>query len=137
MVIVRGPVIQAQLVETMVLLTVNHQSLLATKANRVVRAADGRPVMEFGSRRAQSYDGAILGARAAYIGGCAATACAIADRDYHIPAIGTMAHSWVQMFDSRVRGVQDLRRDLPRQLHPAGGHLQRHQVGHPQRHQGL
>lgn len=99
-VIVRGPVIQAQLVETMVLLTVNHQSLLATKANRVVRAADGRPVMEFGSRRAQSYDGAILGARAAYIGGCAATACTIADRDYHIPATGTMAHSWVQMFDS-------------------------------------
>lgn len=99
-VIVRGPIIQAQLVETMVLLTINHQSLLATKANRVVRAADGRSVMEFGSRRAQSYDGAILGARAAYIGGCDATACAIADRDYQIPAVGTMAHSWVQMFDS-------------------------------------
>ena len=99
-VVVRGPIIQAQLVETMVLLTINHQSLVATKANRIVRAAAGRPVFEFGSRRAQSYDAAILGARAAYIGGCAATACAIADRDYQIPAVGTMAHSWVQLFDN-------------------------------------
>lgn len=99
-VVVRGPIIQAQLIETMVLLTINHQSLVATKANRIVRAAQGRPVFEFGSRRAQSYDAAILGARAAYIGGCNATACAIADRDYNIPAVGTMAHSWVQMFDS-------------------------------------
>ena len=99
-VVVRGPVIQAQLVETMVLLTMNHQSLVATKANRVVRAAQGRMVSEFGSRRAQSYDGAILGARAAFVGGCDATACTIADRDYQIPAVGTMAHSWVQIFDS-------------------------------------
>ena len=96
--IVKGPIIQAQLVETMVLLTINHQSLIATKSNRIVRAAQGRSIMEFGSRRAQSYDAAILGARAAYIAGCDATACAIADRDYHIPAVGTMAHSWVQMF---------------------------------------
>ena len=94
----KGPIIQAQLVETMVLLTINHQSLIATKSNRIVRAAQGRSIMEFGSRRAQSYDAAILGARAAYIAGCDATACAIADRDYHIPAVGTMAHSWVQMF---------------------------------------
>ena len=99
-VVVRGPVMQAQLIETMVLLTINHQSLIATKANRVCRAAAGRAVSEFGSRRAQSYDAAVLGARAAYIGGCAATACTIADRDYAIPATGTMAHSWVQMFDS-------------------------------------
>ncbi|MBP0989557.1 MAG: nicotinate phosphoribosyltransferase, partial [Oscillospiraceae bacterium] len=90
-VVVRGPIIQAQLIETMVLLTINHQSLVATKANRIVRAAQGRPVFEFGSRRAQSYDAAILRARAAYIGGCNATACAIADRDYNIPAVGTMA----------------------------------------------
>ena len=96
--IVKGPIIQAQLVETMVLLTINHQSLIATKSNRIVRAAQGCSIMEFGSRRAQSYDAAILGARAAYIAGCDATACAIADRDYHIPAVGTMAHSWVQMF---------------------------------------
>ena len=95
---VRGPVIQAQLVETMVLLTINHQSLIATKANRIKRAADGRTVMEFGSRRAQGYDGAIYGARAAYIGGVDATACTINERDYGVPAVGTMAHSWIQLF---------------------------------------
>lgn len=98
--VVRAPSIEAQFIETFVLLCLNHQSLIATKANRVVRAAGGRPVAEFGSRRAQGADGAVLGARAAYIGGCAATACTISDRDYAIPATGTMAHSWVQMFDS-------------------------------------
>ncbi len=97
---VRAPSMEAQFVETFILLSLNHQSLIATKANRVCRAAQGRPVAEFGSRRAQGADGAILGARAAYIGGCAATACTISDRDYAIPATGTMAHSWVQMFDS-------------------------------------
>ena len=95
---VRGPVIQAQFVETMILLIVNHQSLIATKANRIVRAAQGRPVMEFGTRRSHGASAAVYGARAAYIGGCAGTACAIADRDYGITALGTMAHSWVQMF---------------------------------------
>lgn len=95
---VRGPVMQAQFIETMVLLTINHQSLIATKANRIVRAAKGRPVMEFGTRRAHGAEAAIFGARAAYIGGCAGTACTIADRDYGIRALGTMAHSWVQMF---------------------------------------
>ena len=95
---VRGPVMQAQSIETMVLLTINHQSLIATKANRIVRAAKGRPVMEFGTRRAHGAEAAIFGARAAYIGGCAGTACTIADRDYGIKALGTMAHSWVQMF---------------------------------------
>ncbi len=99
-VIVKGPMIQAQFVETMILLTVNHQSLIATKANRIVRAADGRAVFEFGSRRAQGSDAAVLGARAAYIGGCAGTACTIAEEMYGIPAVGTMAHSWVQAFDS-------------------------------------
>lgn len=98
--IVRGPVIQAQFVETMVLLSINHQSLIATKANRIVRAAQGKAVMEFGSRRAQGSHGAIMGARAAYIGGCVGTACAICEKYYNIPALGTMAHSWVQMFDS-------------------------------------
>ena len=97
---VRAPAIQAQLIETFVLLTINQQSLIATKANRIVRAADGRPVAEFGSRRAQGAAGAILGARAAYIGGCSSTACTLCERDYGIPASGTMAHSWVQMFDS-------------------------------------
>lgn len=98
LVTVRGPVVQAQFVETMILLLINHQSLIATKANRIVRAAKGRAVMEFGSRRAQGASAAIYGARAAYIGGCAGTACTIADRDMGITALGTMAHSWVQMF---------------------------------------
>ena len=100
MMVVRAPSIEAQFIETFILLCLNHQSLIATKANRVVRAAGGRPVAEFGSRRAQGADGAILGARASYIGGCSATACTISDRDYAIPATGTMAHSWVQMFDT-------------------------------------
>ena len=97
---VRGPLIQAQFIETMILLTVNHQSLIATKCNRIVRAAEGRPVMEFGSRRAQGTGGAVLGARAAYIGGAAGTACTVSDKLYGVPALGTMAHSWIQSFDS-------------------------------------
>ena len=98
---VRAPAIQAQLVETFLLLTINHQSLIATKANRIVRAAQGRTVLEFGSRRAQGADSAILGARAAFIGGCAGTACTLSDLRYGVPAGGTMAHAWVQMFDSQ------------------------------------
>ena len=98
---VRAPAIEAQLIETFLLLAINHQSLIATKANRVVRAAQGRTVLEFGSRRAQGADGAVLGARAAYIGGCAGTACTISDQKYGVPAGGTMAHSWVQMFDTQ------------------------------------
>ncbi len=97
---VRGPAIQAQFVETMILVLINHQSLIATKSSRIVRAAQGRPVMEFGSRRAQGCDGAIYGARASYIGGCSGTACTIVDREFGIPALGTMAHSWVQLFDT-------------------------------------
>ncbi len=95
---VRAPAIQAQFIETFLLLTLNHQSLIATKSNRIVRAAQGRPVSEFGSRRAQGSDGALLGARASYIAGCAGTACTLADELYGSPAGGTMAHSWVQMF---------------------------------------
>ncbi len=97
---IRAPDITAQLLETFVLLSLNHQSLIATKANRIVRAADGRTVLEFGSRRAQGASGAILGARAAYIGGCGGTACTLTDELYGVPASGTMAHSWVQMFDT-------------------------------------
>ena len=97
---VKGPAIQAQFIETMILLTINHQTLIATKANRICRAAQGKPVMEFGSRRAQGYDGAIYGARAAIIGGCSSTACTIADEMFGIPAVGTMAHSWVQLFST-------------------------------------
>lgn len=113
LVIVRGPAIEAQLVETMILLTINHQSLVATKTNRIVRAAQGRPVMEFGSRRAQGYDGAIFGSRAAYIGGCTGTACTISERDFEIPAVGTMAHSWVQMFPSEIDAFRAYARAWP------------------------
>ena len=97
---VKAPAIEAQLIETYVLLAINHQSLIATKSNRIVRAAEGRTVLEFGSRRAQGADGAVIGARAAYIGGCAGTACTLTDEKYGVPAGGTMAHSWVQMFDT-------------------------------------
>ena len=97
---VRAPAIEAQMIETYLLLCINHQSLIATKANRVVRAAEGRTVLEFGSRRAQGADAAILGARAAYIGGCHGTACTISDQLFGVKAGGTMAHAWVQMFDT-------------------------------------
>lgn len=110
---VRGPAIEAQFIETMVLLTINHQSLIATKANRIVRAAQGRAVMEFGSRRAQGCDGAILGARAAYIGGCVGTACTISDRDFNIPAAGTMAHSWIQLFPDELEAFRAYARVYP------------------------
>ena len=97
---VRAPVMEAQFIETYILMMINHQSLIATKASRIKRAAKGRTVSEFGSRRAQGGDAAILGSRAAYIGGCDSTACAVADQVYGVPAGGTMAHSWVQMFDT-------------------------------------
>lgn len=110
---VRGPVIEAQFIETMVLLTINHQSLIATKANRIVRAAQGRDVMEFGSRRAQGSDGAVYGARAAYIGGCMGTACTITEKEFGIPAAGTMAHSWIQMFPSELEAFRAYARTYP------------------------
>ena len=113
LVTVKGPAIQAQLLETMLLLTINHQSLIATKANRIVRAAQGRPVFEFGSRRAQGSNAAILGARAAFVGGCAGTACACCEQLYDIPAVGTMAHSWIQMYDSELEAFEAYARYYP------------------------
>lgn len=110
---VRAPSIQAQLVETMLLLLINHQSLIATKASRIVRAAQRRAISEFGSRRAQGTAGAILGARAAYIGGCTGTACVMSDELYGVPATGTMAHSWVQMFDSELEAFEEYCRVYP------------------------
>lgn len=95
-----GPIMQAQMIETMLLVTINHQSLIATKSSRIVRAAQGRPVMEFGARRAQGYDASVLGARASYIAGAAGTSCTIAAQQFGIPALGTMAHSWVQAYES-------------------------------------
>lgn len=115
LVTVRGPVIQAQLIETMVLLTINHQSMIATKANRIVTSAEGRPVTEFGSRRAQGYSGANLGARAAYIGGCNGTANTLADFSYGVPALGTMAHSWVQMFPTELEAFRAYAKVYPDQ----------------------
>ena len=97
---VKGPIIQAQMVETMVLLTINHQSLIATKSSRIVRAAEGRGILEFGARRAQGSDASILGARAAYIAGVAGTSCTVAGEIFKIPVLGTMAHSWVQAFST-------------------------------------
>ena len=113
LVTVRGPAVQTHLLETMLLLTINHQTLVATKASRIVRAAAGRAVMEFGSRRAQGYAGAVLGARAAYIAGCIGTACTITDRLYGVPALGTMSHAWVQMFDSELEAFRAYAREYP------------------------
>lgn len=110
---VRAPAIQAQLLETYMLLEFNHQSLIATKATRICRAADGRAVLEFGSRRAQGISGAVTGARAAFIGGCAGTACTVSDQIYGVPAAGTMAHSWVQMFDSEYEAFVSYCRSYP------------------------
>lgn len=110
---VKGSIIQAQFIETMILLSINHQSLITTKAVRIVKSAQGRPVMEFGSRRAQGYDGAIYGARASYIGGCCGTACAIADREFGVKALGTMAHSWVQLFPSELDSFRAYAKKYP------------------------
>ncbi|MDD3867848.1 MAG: nicotinate phosphoribosyltransferase [Eubacteriales bacterium] len=110
---VRGPVIQAQMIETMLLVTINHQSLIATKTSRIVRAARGRPVLEFGARRAQGYDASVLGARAAYIAGAAGTSCTICGQHFGIPILGTMAHSWVQMFDSEYEAFAAYARSYP------------------------
>lgn len=111
---VRANAIEAQLIETYVLLCINHQSLIATKANRIVRAASGKAVSEFGSRRAQGADGAVLGARAAYIAGCDGTACVIAEKDHGVPAGGTMAHSWVQMFDTEYEAFETYCKTYPK-----------------------
>lgn len=113
LVTVKAKAIEAQLLETMILLTINHQSLIATKANRIVRAAKGRPVMEFGARRSQGYDGAVYGARAAYIGGVVGTATTLADEAFGVPALGTMAHSWIQMFESEFDAFKTYAKNYP------------------------
>ena len=103
---VKAKVIEAQLIETMLLLTINHQSLIATKANRIRRAADGKEVLELGARRSQGYDAAIYGARAAYIGGVDGTANTIADEIFGVKAVGTMAHSWIQLFGDEYKAFE-------------------------------
>jgi len=106
LVTVKANAIEAQIIETYLLLAINHQSLIATKAARIVRAAKGRQVMELGSRRAQGESAAVLGARAAYIAGVNGTACAMSDMRYGVPAYGTMAHSWVQMFKTEYEAFE-------------------------------
>ena len=110
---VKGPAIEAQFVETMLLLTVNFQTLIATKSNRIARAAQGRAVMEFGARRAQGAYAATYGARAAYIGGCAGTSNVLTGREFDVPVLGTMAHSWVQMFDTEYEAFCAYARNYP------------------------
>lgn len=110
---IRAKVIEAQLIETMLLLTINHQSLIATKANRIKRAAEGREVLELGSRRSQGYDAAIYGARAAYIGGIDGTANTIADEMFGIKAVGTMAHSWIQLFGDEYKAFATYAKTYP------------------------
>ncbi len=112
--VVRGPIIECQLIETMILLSFNHQSLIATKTSRIVREAKGRAVLEFGARRAHSYDAANLGARAAYIAGAAGTSNTLADQLYGIPSLGTMAHSYVQSFDSEFEAFKSYALNYPK-----------------------
>lgn len=110
---VRGPIIEALMLETMLLVTINHQSLIATKSNRIVRAANGRPVMEFGARRAHGHGAAYYGARAAIIGGCTGTSCLLTAKDFGVKASGTMAHSWVQLFDDEYTAFKTYAEEYP------------------------
>lgn len=113
LVTVRSNIIEAQLIETMLLLTINHQSLIATKANRVKRAAKGREVLELGARRSQGYDAAIYGARAAYIGGVDGSATTIADELFEVKAVGTMAHAWIQLFGDEYKAFETYAKTYP------------------------
>lgn len=97
---VRANIVEAQILETAMLLFINHESLIATKTSRIVRAAKGRPIMEFGARRAHGVSAAVYGARAAIIGGAVGTSCVLTAKEFDVPASGTMAHSWVQSFES-------------------------------------
>ena len=110
---VKAPLIEAQLLETAMLCLINHQSLIATKSSRIVNAAEGRPVMEFGARRAHSIDAAVFGARAAIIGGCVGTSCTLTAKEWNIPASGTMAHSFVQAFDSEYEAFKAYAENYP------------------------
>lgn len=111
--IIKGPIIECQLIETMLLLTINHQSLIATKASRIVRAAKGKPVLEFGARRAHGYDASIYGARAAYIGGVLGTSNTIVEHIFGIPGLGTMAHSFVQSYENEFEAFKAYAKSYP------------------------
>ena len=111
--VVKGPLLHCQLVETFILLTINHQSLIATKTKRIVNEANGRAVMEFGARRAQGYDAANYGARAAYIAGAIGTSNTYCDYLFDVNALGTMAHSYVQSFASEYEAFLSYARSYP------------------------
>ena len=113
LIIVKAPIIEAQLLETAMLCLINHQSLIATKSSRIVNAAKGRPVMEFGARRAHSIDAAVFGSRAAIIGGCIGTSCTITAKKWNVPASGTMAHSFIQAFDSEYEAFKAYAENYP------------------------
>lgn len=102
-----APIIDAQLVETALLALVNHQSLIATKTSRIVRAAEGRAVSDFGARRAHNMDAAVYGARAAYIAGAVGTATVLAGQKFGIPVSGTMAHSWVMFYSDEYEAFKN------------------------------
>ena len=104
--IIKSNTIEAQFIETFVLSAINHSSLIATKANRIVRASEKHPISEFGARRAHGPLAATLGARAAFIGGCVGTSNVLTDYLYGVPSTGTMAHSWIQMFDSEYEAFE-------------------------------
>ena len=120
---VEGPAIECQLLETLLLVTFNHQCLIATKANRIVRSAAGRPVMEFGARRAQGYDAAYFGARASYIGGCGSTSCVMAARDFGIPAPARWPTAGCSCSRRSTTPSRNYAETVPRRLRAAGGHL--------------
>ena len=111
--IVKGNAIEAQFIETFVLSELNHQTLIATKTNRIVRAAQGKTISEFGARRAHGAEAAVLGARAAYIAGCHTSSNTQADLTYNVPASGTMAHAWVQMFGDELEAFKQYCRIYP------------------------
>jgi nicotinate phosphoribosyltransferase len=106
---VQGPLLQAQLIETFLLNTINYQTLVATKASRICHAAKGAPVLEFGLRRAQGIDGSLSATRAAYIGGCSATSNVLGGKLLGIPVSGTHAHSWIMSFDNEMEAFEKIR----------------------------
>ncbi|MGN0341611.1 MAG: nicotinate phosphoribosyltransferase [Roseburia sp.] len=108
-----APLLDAQLIETALLLQVNHQSLIATKTQRIVRAADGRAVSDFGARRAHNMDAAVYGARAAYIGGAVGTATVLAGQMFDIPVSGTMAHSWIMFYKDEFEAFKHYAENYP------------------------
>jgi nicotinate phosphoribosyltransferase len=110
---VRGPLLQAQLIETALLTLVNYQTLVATKASRICRAARGAPVLEFGLRRSQGIDGGITASRAAFIGGCSSTSNVLAGKLFGIPVSGTHAHSWIMSFDSEMEAFEKYAEVMP------------------------